>query len=122
MRMCSSRGVWALVLAAGVMSCLPGKSLAHPHLVGRWVAEAPPGGSMVYDFGPGEYVGNWVWRGPFTFSVANCPVATGTYQLLMFNGVEGTLSLRDGNEISTGVANVDLGRRSMTFKNVIFHP
>ena len=122
MRTSSGRGGLAALLAAGLLSCLSGNAQAHPYLVGRWVAPVPPGSSLVYDFGPGEYVGNWVWHGTFTFFVADCPVSTGTYQLLMFNGVEGTLSLRDGNGITTAVANVDLGAKVMTFKNVIFRP
>jgi hypothetical protein len=77
---------------------------------------------MEYDFGPGEYAGNWVWKGPFTLSIANCAVSTGTYQLRMFTGTEGTVELRDFNGLAHAVANVDLGNRLMNFKSVIFRP
>lgn len=122
MSTCSARGGLAALLAAGFLSCLPGNAQAHPNLVGRWVAPVPPGSSMVYDFGPGEYVGNWVWNGTFTFSLGNCTLSTGTYQLLLFNGVEGTVTLRDGNGLSVAVANVDLGTRLLSLKNVLFRP
>ncbi len=122
MRLRSDRSGWTAILAAGLLSCLPGTVQAHPNLVGRWVAPVPPGSSMAYEFGPGEYVGNWVWNGTFTFSLANCPLSTGTYQLLLFNGVEGTVTLRDGNGLSVAVATVDLGTRLMTLKHVVFRP
>jgi hypothetical protein len=140
MRTCSSRGGWAILLAVGLLAFLPTSARAQPALIGRWVGTAPPAPPVLpgppppqvqpaqpriiyeYDLGPGEYFGNWVWRGCFTFSVDNFAVSTGTYQLRMFNGVEGTLELRDFNGLAHAVANVDLGARLMNFKNVIFRP
>jgi hypothetical protein len=140
MRTPSSRVGWAVLLAAGLLAFLPGSARAQPNLVGHWIAivppappvlpgqpapQAPPGQLKItyeYEFGPGEYNGNWVWRGPLTFYVGGCIVSTGTYQLRMFNGVEGTLELRDGNGVAHAVGNVDLGARLMNFKNVIFRP
>ena len=92
---------------------------------GQQPPPAPPGEVKItyeYDFGPGEYNGNWVWRGPLTFYVGGCVVSTGTYQLRMFNGVEGTLELRDYNGLAHAVGNVDLGARLLNFKNTIFRP
>jgi hypothetical protein len=77
---------------------------------------------MKYDLGPGEYMGNWVWRGPLTFYVDNCVVSTGTYELRLANGLEGTIELRDGNGLPNAVGIIDLGRKVLIFKNVVFRP
>ncbi len=142
MRTHSSRVGGAVLLAAGLLAFLPGSARAQPNLIGRWVATVPPAPPAVpgmpapqpqaqptqpkityeYDFGPGVYFGNWVWRGCLTFYVDGAMVSTGTYELRMFNGVEGTLELRDANGLAHAVANVDLGARLMNFKNVIFRP
>ena len=116
------RGGWAALLAAGLLWCLPGNAQAHPYLVGRWAAPVPPGSMMAYDFAPGHYVGNWVWDGTFNFVLGDCLVSTGTYQLLLWNGVEGTVALRDGNGVTTAVATINLATRVMTFKSVVFRP
>src|SRR5262249_55091546 len=136
----SSRVGWAVILAAGLLAFLPGSARAQPNLVGHWIAVVPPAPPALpgqpppppppgqlkityeYEFGPGEYFGNWVWRGPLTFYVGGCVVPTGTDQLRMFNGVEGTLELRDANGLAHAVGNVDLGARLMNFKNTIFRP
>src|SRR5439155_1847345 len=109
MRTGSGRGGLAVLLAAGLLSCLSGNAQAHPNLIGRWVGQVPPGtAAPAYDFSPGEYVGNWIWRGALTFSVADCPTSTATYVLAMLNGSEGTVELRDGNGVTHGVAIVNL--------------
>src|SRR6516164_5332485 len=92
------RKVSVVVLSAAMLlSLLSGTTEAHPLLVGTWVAQNPPGTLMKYEFGAAEYQGNWVWRGPLTYYVANQVVSTGMYELRMFNGLEGGLTLRDGN-------------------------
>jgi hypothetical protein len=117
------RGRWAAVLAvAAWLLCHPGTAQAHPTLVGRWSAPVPPGVLMVYDFGPSDYIGNGVWRGPYTYFVANCPVATGVYELRLFVGAEGTIGLREGPAGATNVATIDLANRVMIFRNVAYHP
>jgi hypothetical protein len=117
------RGSWAAVLAvAGWLLCQPGTAQAHPHLVGKWSAPVPPGGLMVYEFGPSEYIGNGVWRGPYTYFVSNSPVARGTYELRLFVGAEGTVGLREGPAGATNVATVDLATKVMIFRNVAYRP
>jgi hypothetical protein len=75
---------------------------------------------MKYEFGAAEYQGNWVWRGPLTFYVANQVVSTGMYELRMFNGLEGGLTLRDGNGLPNAGGLVHLGTRELNYKNVVF--
>jgi len=119
----SRRGRWAALLAvAGLLACQTKDAQAHPHFCGGWSAPVPPGGFMVYEFGPGEYVTNWIWRGHFTFTVSGCPVSEGTYVLRLYTGTQGTVEFRDGTMLSTSVGIVDLGTRVLTFKNVIFRP
>jgi hypothetical protein len=113
----------ALLLAvAGLLACPSGSAEAHPFLVGRWVAPVPPGGLMVYEFGPGEYRGNWLWRGPFNFSVGGCLIASGIYELQMITGTDGTLKLMDTYIVSGGVGTVNFTSREMIYKTVIFRP
>jgi hypothetical protein len=107
--------------AAMLLSLLSGTTEAHPLLVGTWVAQNPPGTLMKYEFGPGEYQGNWVWRGPLTFYLANQVVSTGMYELRMFNGLEGGLTLRDGNGLPNDTGLVNLGTRELKYKDVVFH-
>ena len=46
-----------MALAVALLLGVPAGAEAHPLLVGPWSAETP-GGPSVYEFGPGEYVGN----------------------------------------------------------------
>lgn len=116
-----SRLVSAAVLATALqLSLLSGTTQAHPLLVGTWVAQDPPGTLMSYEFGPAEYQGNWVWRGPLTFYIANQAVSTGTYQLRMINGLEGGLTIHDGNGLPNDGGLVNLGTRQLNYKNVVF--
>jgi hypothetical protein len=121
MRVRLSRTVSAAVFAVAVLlSLLSGSTQAHPRLVGAWVAQDPPGTLMKYEFGPGEYQGNWVWRGPVRFHLANEVVSTGTYELRMFNGLEGGLTIRDGNGLPNDNGIVNLGTRVLNYKSVVF--
>ena len=121
MRLRLSRTISVVVLTIAVLlSLLSGISQAHPLMVGTWVAQDPPGTLLKYDFGPAEYQGNWVWRGPLTFYVADQVVSTGSYELLMFDGLEGALTLRDGNGLPNQVGVVHLGTRVLNYKNVVF--
>jgi hypothetical protein len=109
-----------LLSVAGLLLCQPGKAQAHPQFTGRWVSPTPPGGLMEYIFDEGEYIGGGIWRGRFTFLVSNVPVASGCYELFLFNGNQGTISLPityTRTEITTFsyVGNVDLGARMMTY-------
>ena len=109
-----------LLGVAGLLLCQPSNAQAHPLFAGRWVAPTPPGGLLEYDFEVGEYIGNGIWRGHFTFLVCQVPVASGWYELRMFTGTEGTLSLpitytsTETTTFST-VGNVDLGSRVTNF-------
>ena len=121
MRIRLNRTVSAVVLATALLlSFLSGTAEAHPLLVGTWVAQDPPGTLLKYEFGPAEYQGNWVWRGPLTLYVANEVVSIGTYQLRMFNGLEGGLTLHDGNGLPNDDGLVNLGTRVLNYKNVVF--
>ena len=121
MRFRLNRTVSAVVLATALpLSFLSGTAEAHPLLVGTWVAQDPPGTLLKYEFGPAEYQGNWVWRGPLTLYVANEVVSIGTYQLRMFNGLEGGLTLHDGNGLPNDGGLVNLGTRVLNYKNVVF--
>jgi len=121
MRFRPSRTISAVMLTtAAVLSPLSGTTQAHPLLVGTWVAQDPPGTLLKYEFGQAEYQGNWVWRGSLTFYVANQVVSTGTYQLRMFNGLEGGLTVHDGNGLPNDVGLVNLGTRVLNYKNVVF--
>jgi hypothetical protein len=107
---------WGLAALAAVVLLLsqPGQAPAHPHLLGAWSAEVPPGGLSVYEFGPGEYVGAGVWHGPFTYSVAGCAVSPGIYDLRMVSTTQGSLGLRDGNLIATYAGVVDFAAGTVT--------
>jgi hypothetical protein len=116
------RGGLVIVLAvAALLSWQSGKVEAHPHLLGRWVANVPPGGFMVLEFGPGEYLGNGTWRGPFTFVVSGCRASVGVYELQMFTGTEGTLGLREKlSAPGWSVGTVDFGARSVTLRQTTY--
>jgi len=121
MRFRLNRTVSAVVLATALpLSFLSETAEAHPLLVGTWVAQDPPGTLLKYEFGPAEYQGNWVWRGPLTLYVANEVISIGTYQLRMFNGLEGGLTLHDGNGLPNDDGLVNLGTRVLNYKNVVF--
>src|SRR4051794_34711278 len=82
MRTPAGRFIFAAFLAASLLACRPGGAHAHPQLAGRWSAPVPPpGGSMAFDFGCGEYIGEGVWRGPFVFIVSGKVVEQGMYEL-----------------------------------------
>jgi len=116
-----SRTVSAALLTIAVLLSLPsGTARAHPLLVGTWIAQDPPGTLLKYEFGSAEYVGNWVWRGPLTFYVDNQVVSTGNYELRMFSGLEGGLTLRDGNGLPNEVGLVNLSTRVLNYKKVVF--
>jgi hypothetical protein len=112
----------ALLAITGLLAWTTGAAQAHPRLIGVWVAQNPPNTLMKYELGPGEYQGNWVWRGPLTFYVDNSPISTGTYQLRLLSGLEGSLELRDGNGLPNATGIIDLGRRALNFKDVLFRP
>lgn len=112
----SLRGLFALVLLLLVHT---DRAQAHPHLYGSWVANVPPGGFMALDFGPAEYMGVGVWRGPFTFTVTG-QTSCGVYELRMYTGTQGTVSLRDGNMIGTKVGTVDFETRKLTYLQTTF--
>jgi hypothetical protein len=119
----SGRTFAAVLLAlTGLLTWTTGAAQAHPRLVGVWIAQNPPNTLMKYELGPGEYQGNWVWRGPLTFFVDNCAISTGTYELRLLSGLEGSLELRDGNGLPNATGMIDLGRRALNFKNVLFRP
>jgi hypothetical protein len=114
-----------LAVIFGVVALLflqPGKAQAHPQLAGRWFATTPPNVNMSYAFAPGEYIGDGIWRGIFTLYWANGQISCGEYELRVFRGNVGTLSLRDGRLANARVALVDLGTKVMTLNDVTYRP
>jgi hypothetical protein len=113
----------AVIFAAALLLLLQsGKAQAHPQLVGRWFATTPPNVNMSFEFAPGEYIGDDIWRGHYTLYWANNPIADGDYELRVFNGTRATLSLRDGRLANPRFAEVDLGTKVMTLKGVTYRP
>lgn len=108
------------VVAIVLLAWLPSHAQAHPALVGAWTAPLPPGMVTTYEFGPGEFVTHQVWKGPMRVLVNNCEVATGVWELRMFTGTEGTVSMRDGLQIGTSVGTVDFATRTFTYMNVFY--
>jgi hypothetical protein len=119
---CLRRGGVVVVLAvAALLSWLASRAEAHPHLVGPWRVNVPPGGFMLLEFGPGEYLGNGTWRGPFTYVVSGHPTSVGVYELQMFTGTEGTLGLRENlSAPGWNVGTVDFGAPSVTLRHTIY--
>jgi hypothetical protein len=117
------RGSWVTVLAVTVwLLCQPAPAQAHPLLIGKWSASVPAGGQATYVFGPGEYLDNGVWQGPYTYFVGDCPVTTGRYELRVYIGTEGILGFREGVGGATTVGTFDLTTRVITFRNLTFRP
>jgi hypothetical protein len=94
---------------------------AHPHLAGRWTAAVPPGGLMSLRFECGRYLGNGVWRGPFTLEVSGVMASVGEYELRMYSGSQGTLSLMDPlSAPGWTVGNVDFDLPTVTYINTTY--
>src|SRR4051812_10215888 len=89
-------GVTAVGAVAGLLWCLADRAEAHPSLGGTWVSPLPDRTSMILEFAPGLYLGSGIWRGPFTLVVSGCPTSIGEYELLMYTGTQGVLSIREG--------------------------
>jgi hypothetical protein len=109
----------SLFLAVGLSLCV-GKAQAHPCFVGNWTAPLPCPGVSEYNFGPADYIGGGVWVGGLTKVVAGCTVARGTYELRMWSGTEGTVSIREGVGISTIVGTIDLKERTMEYVGTLY--
>ena len=111
----------AFLAVVGLLCCRPDSAEAHPNLAGQWFAPVPPGGFMLFEFAPGEYLGNGVWRGPFVWIVSGCPTSHGVYELKMFTGTQGTLGLREGlSAPGWTVGNVDLAGPVIQYLNTPF--
>jgi hypothetical protein len=118
-----SRKISAAVLAGAALLLLqPGQTQAHPQMAGRWISKAPPNANMSYEFAPGRYLGAGVWRGTFTIFWANNPISCGHYELVMYYGTKGILTLRDGPLDLIDAANIDVGTRIMVLKGVTYSP
>jgi hypothetical protein len=118
-RLCRG-GFAALIAITLLLSFQAGNVQAHPRLIGSWQATPTPGLTLVYDFSPAEYGGGGVWYGSFIYYVNGCQASIGVYELRECNGTLATLGLKDGPMIGTIVANVDLGERVLTLRNVNF--
>jgi hypothetical protein len=116
-------GAGVVFAAVALLLLQPGNVQAHPQLVGRWASVSPPNSNMSYTFDPGEYIGDGIWRGPFTIYWANNPISCGFYEIRILNGTYGTISVRDGplhGAISIG--SIDVGTRILTLKGVTYRP
>jgi hypothetical protein len=111
-----------LVAVVALLFLQPGKAQAHPQLTGRWFATAPPNVNMSFDFAPGQYIGDGIWRGTFTLYWANQFVSCGDYELRVLNGNWATLGLRDGSLANQRMGEVDLGNKVMTIKGATYRP
>jgi hypothetical protein len=78
--------------------------------------------NMSYDFEPGKYIGDLIWRGKYTLYWADYPISCGTYELRLYNGTQATLALVDGELAHPRGADVDLGIRIMFLKGAAFRP
>jgi len=117
------RGSLAVVVTVtGWLLVQPAAVEAHPLLIGRWSAPVPAGGQTTYEFGPGVYLDNGVWQGPYTYFVAGCPVMTGRYELRVYVGTIGVLGLREGVGGATTVGVLDFTTRELTFRNLLYKP
>jgi hypothetical protein len=120
-RKVGSAGV--VVAAVALLLLQAGEVQAHPQLVGRWAAVAPPNSNMSYTFDPGMYIGDGIWRGTFTIYWANNPIGCGNYEIRILHGTFGVLSVRDGiNNGSIGVGDIDVGTRVLNLKGVTYRP
>src|SRR4051794_40451864 len=99
----NTRRAGLAVIAVALVTLLPLSARAHPALVGPWSAPVPPGLVTTYEFGPGEFITFQVWKGPLRILINGCQVADGVWELRMYTGTEGTVSMKDGLQIGTSV-------------------
>jgi hypothetical protein len=109
-----------LVAVLAVATALPGTASAHPLLVGTWRGELPPGAPTIYEFGPGEYVGGGMWRGPFTVTISGCVISFGDYYLRVYDGPNAVIALRDGLRLSSRVGIVDLTAGTLDYMGIVY--
>lgn len=113
-------GLVAVLAIVALLSYQPGTVQAHPLFAGKWTAVDPKAAEVVYEFYPADYVTDGVWRGTFIMFVSDIQITCGKYELRIEKGMEGTIGLRDGVGITTCVGNIDIGKREMSYKGVIF--
>jgi hypothetical protein len=116
--------VGMVIAAVALLLLQPAMVQAHPQLVGRWVAVAPPNSNMSFTFEPGEYFGSGLWRGTFTIYWANNPISNGCYEVRLLNGTQGTISVRDGVRYhgNVGIGDIDVGTRIMIIDGTSYRP
>lgn len=112
--------VLAAVFAAAVVLAAPQAASAHPLMVGIFRGELAPGAPSTYEFGPGEYVGNGMWRGPVTVTISGLVTSYGDYYLRVYHGPHAVLALRDGFLLSTRVGIVDLTAGTFDFLGIVY--
>jgi hypothetical protein len=110
----------AVLVAAAFLLGMPTDAQSHPCIVGQYSVQVPGCGPTVYDFGPGEYQGNGVWRGVMTTTVGGVLVGPGCYDLRMFSETQGTIGIRDGKQISTQVGLIDLASGVLEYMNTSY--
>ncbi len=115
-----TRAAAATLAVAALLLCRPTAAEAHPLLTGQWVAQAPPGFVVIYDFAPADYIDNNLWRGRYTVTFGGRVVVDGCYELRQFAGTEATVGLKDGVGISTAVGSIDFATRTMVFRGITY--
>jgi hypothetical protein len=88
---------------------------AHPCFEGAYTAALPCPGTAVYDFSKAEFIGAGMWYGCVNVLVGGRLVSTGTYELRMWSDTQGTVSIREGERITTAVGVVDLKARTVEY-------
>ncbi|MGL4551337.1 MAG: hypothetical protein ACRC33_09120 [Gemmataceae bacterium] len=109
------RMILMVTAALGAALTLAPSARAHPCFVGVWTGPLPCPGTDAYEFGPGEFIGGGVWTGCLRKTTNGQLISTGWYELRMWSGTEGTVSIREGQCISTAVGTVDLSSRTMDY-------
>jgi hypothetical protein len=107
-----------LCLLAGLFLSLPAVASANPRLAGLWVANAAPDATLTFNFSPGYCLGSGIWRGPCVYDISGF-VMPRMYELRMFNGVEGTVTLLSSQyDIGYTVGTVNFANQTLNYKNV----
>ncbi len=107
-----------LIACALLLTAVPAQ--AHPCFEGSYTAVLPCPGVGIYDFGPARFVGAGMWYGCVNVIIGGRHVSTGTYELRMYNDTQGTVSIREGEMITTAVGTVDLKARTVDYIGTVY--
>jgi hypothetical protein len=108
-----------LIACALLLLAVPAAQ-AHPCFEGAYVAPLPCPGLAVYEFGEAQFVGAGMWYGCVKVIYAGRLLSEGRYELRMFSDTEGTVSIREGVQITTAVGIVDLKARTVDYLGTVY--